>query len=58
MSRAAGANEGGKYEGNTAWVACPACRSWFPVSPRMLAPAAPPACCPQCQQEFSAEECE
>lgn len=46
----------GKYGGNTVWLACPGCRTWFPVSPRMLAPAAPPACCPACHREFSAKE--
>ena len=38
--------------GNTAWVACPACTTWFPVSPVMLRPDAAPACCPSCHQQF------
>jgi hypothetical protein len=45
-----------KYAGNTTWAACPACQLWFPVSARMLEPAAPPACCPGCHREFSVKE--
>jgi len=56
VQRPASFSDIGKYRGNTVWVACPGCRTWFPVSPRMLAPAAPPACCPQCHREFPAKE--
>ncbi|MCC7258212.1 MAG: hypothetical protein IT486_07550 [Gammaproteobacteria bacterium] len=56
MQRQDPAGEAGKYGGNTVWVACPDCRTWFPVSPRMQAPAAPPACCPQCHREFMVKE--
>lgn len=38
--------------GNTAWVACPACNTWFPVSPVMLRSDAVPACCPSCHHQF------
>jgi hypothetical protein len=38
--------------GNTLWVGCPGCKGWFPVSPVMARPEAPPACCPHCHQQF------
>jgi hypothetical protein len=38
--------------GNAAWLRCPGCAGWFPVGPAMLAPAAPPCCCPRCHEEF------
>jgi hypothetical protein len=38
--------------GNTAWIACPACDTWFPASPVMLRPDAAPACCPRCHEQF------
>ncbi len=38
--------------GNTAWVECPKCQSWFPASPIMLRNDAPPAICPNCHHEF------
>jgi len=44
----------GAYEkvGNTVWVRCPACASWFPVSPLMLDGIAPPCICPACHADF------
>lgn len=38
--------------GNAAWLRCPRCNTWYPVSPRMLAPDAPKCCCPACHHEF------
>lgn len=38
--------------GNAVWVECERCRTGFPVSPAMLRPEAPAACCPVCHHEF------
>lgn len=38
--------------GNTAWVRCVACPTWFPVAPRMLDASAPACVCPACLAEF------
>jgi hypothetical protein len=38
--------------GNAAWLRCPACGTWYPASPAMLGPAAPPCVCPACHAEF------
>jgi predicted Zn finger-like uncharacterized protein len=48
--------EADRARGNTAWIVCPACATWFPVNPRLLAPDAPTACCPNCHHEFRPEE--
>lgn len=37
--------------GNTIWVCCPRCATWFPVSPRMLDEGAPACVCPGCLAE-------
>lgn len=42
--------------GNTAWLECPACRSWFPVAPSMLRSAAPCCHCPGCHAEAGLAE--
>lgn len=39
--------------GNAAWLQCERCSTWFPVGPAMLAPQAPPACCPTCHHRFT-----
>jgi hypothetical protein len=39
--------------GNSLWVSCTSCATWFPASPAMLAVTAPPACCPVCHHEFN-----
>jgi hypothetical protein len=38
--------------GNTLWVGCTQCATWFPVSPVLTRPGAPAACCPACHSEF------
>ena len=38
--------------GNTLWVGCTQCPTWFPVSPVLTRPGAPAACCPACHSEF------
>lgn len=38
--------------GNAAWLRCPACATWFPVSPAMFAAGAPECCCPGCLHHF------
>ncbi len=38
--------------GNAVWVECEKCRTWFPVSPVLLRPESPQACCPSCHQRF------
>ncbi len=38
--------------GNSVWVKCDACPTWFPASPALLRPEAVPACCPACHHEF------
>jgi predicted Zn finger-like uncharacterized protein len=42
--------------GNTAWLGCDGCGTWFPVSPSMLRPGAPPCRCPACGKQFRAAE--
>ncbi len=41
--------------GNTVWLACPACNTWFPVSLAMLQPEAPACRCPRCGHESRPE---
>ena len=38
--------------GNTVWLGCSGCGTWFPVSPSMLRPDAPSCRCPGCGPEF------
>ena len=38
--------------GNTVWLCCDGCGCWFPVSPSMMRPEAPPCRCPGCGREF------
>lgn len=38
-------------QGNTTWLRCGACGTWFPVAPSLLAQDAPPCRCPRCGQE-------
>jgi hypothetical protein len=38
--------------GNTLWVCCGACATWFPASPVLTRSGAAPACCPNCHAEF------
>lgn len=39
--------------GNTAWVACARCQTWFPIATSMLRATAPDCHCPNCHHEFS-----
>jgi hypothetical protein len=34
--------------GNTLWLSCGKCATWFPVSVALTRPGATPACCPNC----------
>jgi hypothetical protein len=47
------AGVGWEKRGNTAWVQCGDCRTWFPVSPEMLKPGAPDCHCPACGKDFT-----
>jgi hypothetical protein len=37
--------------GNTAWLGCRGCGTWFPVTPDLLQGGAPPCRCPGCGRE-------
>ncbi len=38
--------------GNTLWLSCTGCQTWFPVSVALTRPGATPACCPQCHTKL------
>ena len=42
--------------GNTSWVQCDPCKSWFPVGPSLLARPEVKLHCPHCHREFVAAE--
>ncbi len=38
--------------GNTLWLSCDGCATWFPVSVGLTRPGATPACCPCCHNKI------
>ena len=42
--------------GNVTWVACPTCKGWLPVDPKLVASDTIKMVCPRCTAEFGSEE--
>ena len=56
MTPANGKGGSAEKQGNTSWVQCPDCQTWFPVSIALLDSPDVSMHCPGCHREFAAGE--